>query len=517
METEVKMNEQTLNYHKKVQDWSQIYHLTDEGKIYKASRVRYLPLHKVQQIESWRKDVSKTSKGSKINRKARSAAKESSKTKTDVWTLSDFYDRPKSTGIINGTSANQNKNGQWLHGQVINGKLNFEKAISSLNNNLAETTLHYAAQRRGVYTTNIAQDDSIKIDNKQVPGTEKINSQQVSGNVDDENIIPESTNPTDPNDKQNLTNDHTLGKNKVDKIDSDRGTDVSSVGTPSEGELIKMASRGNTIYLKDKLTPKSEQPNQNKERPMVAFRSCSNNILNVVSMDDVKMAYYLRKRQTSNVTSKDSVPNKVNGDVNNSLDNSEKTSKTETGSSNNSRTVRKTTLNRTTKINNAIDGIVAERKVMNSMDKNFDTRIGSKSRTHIQKFEGGPTFRRLNKSLRRHIENIAFNQYPNGSLLHYPHQQNGHGPHHMPFPHNEGSQDGDYDPIKEENELDDEIHQINTESEFGQCESETLAGSVSSFRTHDMSRVDRENTSYAMETPAIREELEDSDIDRSVT
>ena len=66
---------------------------------------------------------------------------------------------------------------------------------------------------------------------------------------------------------------------------------------------------------------------------------------------------------------------------------------------------KKKKITRTQRITHAIDDMVEGRKVMNSMTKDFDKRIGEYGRTVIDKHEGSDTFKKMHSHLRRKIGN----------------------------------------------------------------------------------------------------------------
>lgn len=65
---------------------------------------------------------------------------------------------------------------------------------------------------------------------------------------------------------------------------------------------------------------------------------------------------------------------------------------------------KKKKVTRTQRINHAIDDMICERKVMNSMTKDFDKRIAEFGRTTIDKQDGSETFKKMHSNLRRKID-----------------------------------------------------------------------------------------------------------------
>ena len=67
---------------------------------------------------------------------------------------------------------------------------------------------------------------------------------------------------------------------------------------------------------------------------------------------------------------------------------------------------KKKKITRTQRITHAIDDMVEERKVMNSMTKDFDKRVAEFGRTVIDKQEGSETFKKMHSNLRKKIDNF---------------------------------------------------------------------------------------------------------------
>lgn len=65
---------------------------------------------------------------------------------------------------------------------------------------------------------------------------------------------------------------------------------------------------------------------------------------------------------------------------------------------------RKKKISRTSRINYAINDMVQERKVMNSLERDFDTRTAEFGRTIIDKTEGSETFKKIHANLRKKID-----------------------------------------------------------------------------------------------------------------
>ena len=65
---------------------------------------------------------------------------------------------------------------------------------------------------------------------------------------------------------------------------------------------------------------------------------------------------------------------------------------------------RKKKVSRTSRINYAINDMVKERKVMNSLERDFDTRTAEFGRTIVEKTEGSETFKKIHANLRKKID-----------------------------------------------------------------------------------------------------------------
>lgn len=67
----------------------------------------------------------------------------------------------------------------------------------------------------------------------------------------------------------------------------------------------------------------------------------------------------------------------------------------------------KKTVSRRSRINHAINDMVLERKVMNTLDRDFDTRTAQFGRTIVDKTEGSDTFKKLHANLRKKIDTFV--------------------------------------------------------------------------------------------------------------
>ncbi|XP_045213543.2 uncharacterized protein LOC123564219 isoform X2 [Mercenaria mercenaria] len=65
---------------------------------------------------------------------------------------------------------------------------------------------------------------------------------------------------------------------------------------------------------------------------------------------------------------------------------------------------KKKKVSRTSRINYAINDMVHERKVMNSLERDFDTRTAEFGRTIVEKTEGSETFKKIHANLRKKID-----------------------------------------------------------------------------------------------------------------
>ena len=71
---------------------------------------------------------------------------------------------------------------------------------------------------------------------------------------------------------------------------------------------------------------------------------------------------------------------------------------------NKSKPPKKKKISRKQRLNNAIDDMIGERKVMNAMTKDFDKRVAEFGRTVIDKQEGSETFKKMHSNLRRKMD-----------------------------------------------------------------------------------------------------------------
>ena len=67
---------------------------------------------------------------------------------------------------------------------------------------------------------------------------------------------------------------------------------------------------------------------------------------------------------------------------------------------------KKTKVSRTQRLNNAIDGMIGERKVMSATTKDFDKRVAEFGRTIIDKQEGSETFKKMHTHLRKKMDDF---------------------------------------------------------------------------------------------------------------
>ncbi|XP_060063430.1 uncharacterized protein LOC132543902 [Ylistrum balloti] len=380
------MNQQTLLYHTKVQDWSQIYHLKADGRVCKASKVPYLPPHKLQQIEVWRKDVSKTLRKTCSARPDRLQPKVTK----DVRPVSEIV-RTVTPLQINGHERPRPRSA-WS---------NSTNDMQTVTSNLAETSLHYAAQREQLHKVNASRRKSIRINRKQVthagdaeaPTERSVRTERGSTLNSTKGIIPNG--------------EVSVHREEEEEKEEDNLSDVEIMSSVTQ---FRMENRGHVIQVKD--------------QEVLSMRSQSNNLLNVLSVDDCKMA--IRSRQRNRII-QDQVQN---GDTNSddkqtdidsigklTLDKSRTSYGRKTGGDKGNETATKLgrdtkvpAKSRTAKITKAIDNMVHDRKVMNDLDRNFDSRIGSTARITLNRAEGGKIFRRLNSALKKHVNGLLMHQ-----------------------------------------------------------------------------------------------------------
>ncbi|XP_021348687.1 uncharacterized protein LOC110447374 [Mizuhopecten yessoensis] len=379
------MNQQTLLYHTKLQDWSQIYHLKADGRVCKASKVPYLPAHKLQQIEVWRKDVSKTLRKTCSARPDRSQ----SKATKDVRPISEIV-RTNTPFQVNGHEKPRPRSA-WS---------NSTNDMQTVTSNLAETSLHYAAQREQLHKVNASRSQSIRINRKQVthtgdakaPAERCIRTEGGSPLNQAKEIIPNGEVKDMPRDED------------------DEQDNLSDVEVLSSVTQFRMENRGHMIQVKD--------------QTVLSMRSQSNNLLNVLSVDDCKMA--IRSRLRNRVIQDHEQNGEANSDEKHSdtnsigrltLDKSRTSYGRRTGADKVNETASKLgrdtkvpVKSRTAKITKAIDNMVHDRKVMNDLDRNFDSRIGSTARITLERAEGGKIFKRLNSALKKHVNGLLMHQ-----------------------------------------------------------------------------------------------------------
>ncbi|KAK3089301.1 hypothetical protein FSP39_002492 [Pinctada imbricata] len=384
------MDAQALSYHNKVQDWTQMYLLAADGNVYKNSKlVTYLPPQKLQQIETWRKDVSKnlkkksgfprlqTPKADLIRNRAMSARiiRTEPETPKRIWSASSGKSLYRGQHLYSGTD------------------------LFSVRQHLNDTSRHYAAQRQDIHSANSQRKRSIKINNKKLLNSDK------------DNITKEQTINTEPvvnglNSVGEAEDEDERSDNLDIQTDDGSGSDLSSIS--------RMAGRGTVIQVNDET--------------MIQVRSQSNHLLNVISIDDCKRTdYNVYQRARLKVEKKRQMYQNGDENATNDQDIQEtrkaapqsETNKTESETSRkfgrsttqaSTKSVaesRNQIKGRTAKISKAIDEMVHERKVMNNMDRNFDARIEpAGGRLILDRGEGGTAFKRLNSALKRHIDNM---------------------------------------------------------------------------------------------------------------
>lgn len=72
-----------------------------------------------------------------------------------------------------------------------------------------------------------------------------------------------------------------------------------------------------------------------------------------------------------------------------------------------SKTKEKKKMSRVSRINYAIEDMIKERKVMNSLERDFETRTAEYGRTIVEKSEGSESFKKRHANLRRKIDNFV--------------------------------------------------------------------------------------------------------------
>lgn len=374
------MDAKTLSYHNKVQDWTQMYMLAADGQVYKNSKiVTYLPPQKLHQIENWRKNVRNNLRPKssqfprlntpRVNNRAKSAT---------VGKPSQYVNDRKR--IWSASSGHQQ---HFLYSDTN---------LNDVTHHLAETSLHYSGER-SFYQRNLLGKQLLKINTKQVQ------------------LIDSENGATEAFDKIDKTSKASNGLNSEGEADhtSDNIEAVSDeVESESLSSISRMEGRGTLIHVND--------------HDMIQVRSQSNQLLNVISIDDCKMsspniyqtaklkvekkkALYQDIPEEGSLTESD-VPKSQCSKDHETYFHSQRSTKSVLESRNQIQT-------RNAKISRAIDEMVHERKVMNNLDRNFDARIeatGTGGRIILDRGEGGTTFRRLNNALKRHVNSVLAHQ-----------------------------------------------------------------------------------------------------------
>lgn len=359
------MDKKSLSYHTKVQDWSQLYKLTADGKIYKDSKdITFLSPQKIQEIDSWRNNVRKKLNKNKPSNNNQIKDQSTAGLKTSKQKVVIRPERSRSATTNNGRIYN-------------------DTDLHSVSNHLAETSVHYANMRKDIYNTN--NRGSIHTPTKP---------------------ILNGTAPEIPKKIDKVIQFQTNVENKSGSHDSIQGDD-EDIETISLVSTCRMTDRGKVIHWKDKT--------------MVSVRSMSNNLLNVISIDDCKMA--LERQQMLHSANSDGNKSamseyKTTSSVGNSEnihshelrsvlpDSSVKTTSYYPSTNLSRSSSRHPKPDRKARVTKAIDTMVNDRRVMNNLDRNFDTRIGTKNRLVLQKNEGGIMFKKLHSALRKHVDNI---------------------------------------------------------------------------------------------------------------
>lgn len=371
------MDASTLSYHNKVQDWTQMYMLAADGHIYKSSKIAtYLPPQKLHQIENWRKNIRNNfgPKSSQFPRLNTPRANSRARSATVARSANNANERKRIW------SASSRRQPHFLYSDTD---------LDDVTNHLAETSLHYS-EERAVYQRNLLGKQLLKINTKQV--------QLING----ENVATEAFDKIDKTSKQASN-----GLNSEGEADH-TSDNIEAVSDEAESETLssisRMEGRGRLIHVND--------------QEMVQVRSQSNQLLNVISIDDCKMtspniyhnaklkvekkhAFYQDIPEENSLSESEVPKSQCSKDLETTY-NSQRSTKSVSESRNQIQT-------RNAKISRAIDEMVHERKVMNNMDRNFNARIeasGSGGRIILDKGEGGATFRRLNNALKRHVNSV---------------------------------------------------------------------------------------------------------------
>lgn len=372
------MDAKALSYHNKVQDWTQMYMLSADGHVYKCAKIAtYLPPQKLHQIENWRQNVRNNlrPKSSQFPRLNTPRANSRARSATVARNADNVNERKRIW------SASSNRQHHFLYRDTT---------LEDVTNHLAETSLHYAGER-ALSQRNLLGKQLLKINTGQV---------QL---IDGENVGTEAFDKIDKTSKQASN-----GLNSEGEVDH-TSDNVEAASDEGESETLssisRMEGRGRLIHVND--------------QEMIQVRSQSNQLLNVISIDDCKMTspsiYHNAKLKVEkkrsmyqDIPEEGSLPDsdvpksKCSKDLETNNYSAYRSYKSVSESRNLIQT-------RNAKISKVIDEMVHERKVMNNMDRNFDARIeasGTSGRIILDRGEGGATFRRLNNALKRHVNSV---------------------------------------------------------------------------------------------------------------
>lgn len=411
--------------HNKIQQWGQMYTLGADGSVNKTTKlIAYLPAHKLEQIERWRKDVKKNAK------KSRSATSQHHN-----WSYSA---NPKTEKRIISADGSLRKIPQ-VNGMRVTSANNIKHYnrtdLFSVTNHLTETSLHYAAQRESLHRENTSNGRSIPIHTYEQShnGTVPYNdtgdlTAQVNGELShtDKGVTIQH----DTTSNKDLIHDQ-----KSDKVNNGGGDETEILSNNSNSD---MANTGHSLLGKDQV--------------QISNRSTSNQLLNIISIDDCKRSgmYRFRRNLENEYESEkyaETIPEDATTNIgeNKSMISGHDSKMSKMSQSHHdkkdmrtdtklSRKIHFDGTNMTTKsgfsdqhhkarISNAIDHIINDRKVMNDMDKNFDVRIESVTgRIVLERTKESKRFKKMNTALRQHIDNLITDQGRRVTKKHYEHK-----------------------------------------------------------------------------------------------
>ena len=480
-----KMNQQALTFHTQLHEWSEAQRISSltagqyRSLSAKVKKEVPLPARRLVQIEHWAKDVNKF-----YRPKSTGLAKTGCFMKIDVskynMTTSKSVDLRNKSASSSMKPATPNPIRRAVSARSVSARANTANTvrsskyfgrssdIHSIHNQLLDTQFHYAAQRRDIYSahsssTRVANAKTTvpssshtgwmgenTVDNTSVyryspslsAETEQSTVTDNSDNTSDENAAPVDSQPmitsrSWSNQMMNVISiddcklncryrpqrikesrepviDHNSGDKKQKRKDERKKQNSNPPAHISNGTCKEESDEDaadsehsssdtlcdntdnaklNSVHVSDnsnlQMMPaktdgqddKESHPRQSNDSPAASLQSEeeeSNDFRQLVQSRGTNSSY---GRNTSLYgSSKDSKSTKVD------------------------RKRRKP--NRTQRISTAIDDMVQNRKVLNTMERNFEARVAQVDRTILEKKDGSETFQRLHSNLRKHIGDL---------------------------------------------------------------------------------------------------------------